>query len=96
MDTYLRFTNDFDGEENSYFKTPSMKKAQKLNGVCAFPFDIEGLTEEEIALKAKQYYHNFNYYGNHAVVFEREYIENNRNSEGVIVKKGRKLYEFDF
>lgn len=96
MKTYLRFTNDFDGEDFSYLKTPSMKKAVKLNGVCAFGFDIFGLSENEIEKTAKQYYDNFGYYGNTVVIFEGEYIENNRNGEGVVVRKGRKLYEFTF
>ena len=96
MGTYIRFTENFGSEGNSYFKTPSMKSAVRLNGVCAFPFDIFDLSEDEIRDKAKQYYKNFGYYGSTAVVFEGKYIENNKNGEGVIVEKGGKLYEFNF
>ena len=96
METYIRFTENFGSEGNSYFKTPSMKSAVRLNGVCAFPFDIFDLSEDEIRDKAKQYYKNFGYYGGTAVVFEGMYIENNKNGEGVIVEKGSKLYEFNF
>jgi len=96
METYIRFTENFGTEGNSYFKTPSMKSAVRLNGVCAFPFDIFDLSEDEIRDKAKQYYKNFGYYGRTAVVFEGMYIENNKNGEGVIVEKGSKLYEFNF
>ena len=67
METYIRFTENFGSEGNSYFKTPSMKSAVRLNGVCAFPFDIFDLSEEEIRDKAKQYYKNFGYYGSTAV-----------------------------
>ena len=96
METYIRFTENFGSEGNSYFKTPSMKSAVRLNGVCAFRFDIFDLSEDEIKNKAKQYYKNFAHYGSTAVVFEGMYIENNKNGEGVIVEKGSKLYEFNF
>lgn len=95
METYIRFTENFGTEGNSYFKTPSMRRAVRLNGVCAFRFDIFGLSEDEIKYKAKQYYKNFGYYCGTAVVFEGKYIENNKNGEGVIVEKGSKLYEFN-
>lgn len=96
MGTYIRFTENFESEGNSYFKTPSMKSAVPLNGVCAFSFDIYDLSEGEIRDKAKQYYKNLGYYSGTAVVFEGRYIENNKNGEGVIVEKGNKLYEFNF
>jgi len=96
METYIRFTENFGSEGNSYFKTPSMKSAVRLNGVCAFPFDIFDLAEDEIRNKARQYHKNFGYYGSKAVIFEGTYIENNKNGEGVIVEKGSKLYEFNF
>lgn len=96
METYIRFTENFDSQNTSYFKTPSMENAKRLNGVCAFAFDVFGLSEDEIKRKAKMYHDNFSYYGDTAIVFEGEYLENNKNGEGVIVKKGRKLYEFNF
>ena len=79
--TYIRFTDNFETEGNSYFKTPSMQKAKKLSGICAFNFDIFGLSDDEIESKAKQYYKNYSYYGNKAVVFEGEFIDNNANGE---------------
>ena len=94
--TYIRFTDNFETEGNSYFKTPSMQEAKKLSGICAFNFDIFDLSDEEIERKAKQYHQNFSHYGDKAIIFEGEYISNNANGEGVIVEKGRKLYEFNF
>ena len=96
METYIRITECYETEGNSYFKTPSMKNAVRLNGVCAFSFDIYDLSEDEIRSKAKQYHKNLGYYGSKAVILEGTYIENNKNGEGVIVEKGNKLYEFNF
>ena len=96
METYIRFTEFYETEGNSYFKTPSMKSAVRLDGLCAFQFDIFNLSEDEIRSKAKQYHTNLKYYGSKAVIFEGTYIKNNKNGEGVIVKKKSKLYEFNF
>ena len=96
METYLRFTTDFNHDNYSYFKVPSMDKAKRLPGICAFPFNIEGMSREEIENKVKVYAKNFSYYNEGtAVIFEGEFITKNTNDEGVIVSKGRKLYEFN-
>ena len=60
MGTYIRFTENFGSEGNSYFKTPSMKSAVRLNGVCAFPFDIFDLSEDEISRNVNLTQHIFN------------------------------------
>ena len=92
--TYLRFTNTIkeDLEKGfSYLKTPSMKKTVKLNGLCAFSFDTcidnRDMTEDEIISKIKRIANN-QYYLNTdtAVLIEGDYIGNNPNGEGVIIK----------
>jgi len=92
--TYLRFTNTIkeDLEKGfSYLKTPSMKKSVKLNGLCAFSFDTwidnRDMTEDEIIDKIKRIANN-QYYLNTdtAVLIEGDYIGNNPNGEGVIIK----------
>ena len=90
MATYLRFTKNFQSDLEkgySYFKTPSMKKAVKLQGICAFKFDYENLTEEETINIIKQYASNQYYLDcSTAVLFDADYIESNKNGEGSIVK----------
>ena len=96
MATYLRFTEtaEEDIEKGySYLKTPSMKKAKKLKGLCAFKFDtwLDGefnreMTKEEIVIEIKkiasnQYYLNTNT----AVLIEGDYLESNQNGEGSVI-----------
>jgi len=92
--TYLRFTNTINEDLEkgfSYIKTPSMKKPVKLNGLCAFSFDTwidnRDMTEDEIISKIKRIANN-QYYLNTdtAVLIEGDYIGNNPNGEGVIIK----------
>ena len=92
---YLRFTQTAEEDIQkgySYLKTPSMKKAQKLKGLCVFSFDNytdEGkeMSSSEIEEKirkiaANQYYLDTSI----AVLIEGKYIGNNPNGEGVLIK----------
>lgn len=96
MATYLRFTEtaEQDIEKGfSYLKTPSMKRAKKLSGLCAFSFDTYNdeerreMTDEEILNKIKKYASQ-QYYLNTAtaVLIDGDYIGNNPNGEGVLIK----------
>lgn len=98
MNTFLRFTENFDKEKSSYLKTATMKKAKKLQGICAFNFDLYNfderreMTYKEIVEKVKGYSKNFPYYDSKiAVIFEGEFIE--QGNEGVIVRPLRKIHE---
>lgn len=97
MATFLRFTQNAQEEIEkgySFLKTPSMKKAKKLNGLCAFSFDtwISGdqnreMTESEIISKIKQYAKNQYYLDTTvAVLIDGNYLGQNPNGEGVIIK----------
>lgn len=100
MATYLRFTQTAQQDIDngfSYLKTPSMKKAKKLPGLCAFSFDIFGMNEDEILAKVKRYAAN-QYYLNttKAVIIEGMYIGQNPNGEGVIITPDYIVAEYDF
>ena len=96
MATYLRFTATAQEDIKkgySYLKTPSMKKAKKLRGLCAFNFNtfLDGefnreMTREEIICKIK-YIASNQYYLNTttAVLIEGDYLESNPNGEGFII-----------
>lgn len=96
MAYFLRFTETAEQDiENgfSYLKTPSMRKAKKLEGLCAFSFDTYNdderreMTEDEILRKIKRYASN-QYYLNTstAVLIEGDYVGSNPNGEGVLIK----------
>jgi hypothetical protein len=99
IDTYLRFTRNFDTEKNSYLKTPSMGEAEKLEGVCAFRFDTfdyrgRPLAEEALSQKVKKFCDNFPCYNKGvAVLFEGEYLQ--EGNEGVVVRPIKKIREFN-
>jgi hypothetical protein len=100
MNTYLRFTETAKEDIKkgfSYFKTPSMKKAVKLQGLCAFKFDTQIFdielreyrekTKAEMMLEFNEILESSPYIqSNTAVLIEGEYIANNQNGEGVIIK----------
>jgi len=100
MRTYLRFTENIEQDMKkgfSYLKTPTMKKAQKLQGLCAFSFDTtifdielgcdREKTKEEIIKDIYQILDNSWYIkSNTAVIIEGEYLGSNPNGEGVIIK----------
>ena len=108
--TYLRFTNDISADMKkgySYLKTPTMKKAVKLNGLCAFSFSItrpdyeDGgreveMTKQELLEVIEMYRVNTWYLSDmpYAVIVEGRYLGNNPNSEGVIIKAEKVLMEF--
>lgn len=101
---YLRFTSRIEQEiknkEVSYFKTPSMKKAVKLQGLCAFsfdPYDERGrfMSDEDILSKIQVIADNQYYLDCSVAVFlEGEYLGNNSNGEGVIIKPLKVIKEF--
>ena len=90
MATYLRFTTtaqeDID-RGTSLFKTPSMKKAIVLDGICAFRIDLDNLTEEQIIKKVNDFASAYSYYSDcgTAAIIEGAYINQNANGEGVII-----------
>ena len=100
MSTYLRFTETAISDIKkgfSYFKTPSMKKATKLQGLCAFRFDTEIFCEQareyrpktksEMLAEFQQILEASDYIkSDTAVLIEGEYLGNNQNGEGVIIK----------
>lgn len=95
MATYLRFTQTAEEDIKrgfSFLKTPSMKKAKKLNGLCAFSFDCtncEGrkMSEDEIISQIKMYAKEMYYLDTTiAVIIKGDYLGQNPNGEGVIVK----------
>lgn len=100
---YLRFTQNIESDIQSgvsYLKTPSMKKAKKLNGLCAFSFDPyneEGklMSNEEIEEKIRKI-SNSQYYLNTevAVLLEGKYVGSNPNGEGVLIKVTNIVKEF--
>lgn len=95
MATYLRFTENIEADMEkgySFLKTPSMKKATKLKGLCAFSFDVYNdmgkvMSSEEIESKIAQFARN-QYYLNTsvAVLIEGDYVGSNPNGEGVLIK----------
>ena len=100
MATYLRFTETAKEDIKkgfSYFKTPSMKKSIKLQGLCAFKFDTEIFdielreyrekTKSEMIKEFNQILEASDYIkSDTAVLIEGEYLSNNQNGEGVIIK----------
>lgn len=105
---YLRFTNDIDSDKCSYLKTPSMKKAKKLPGLCAFNSklltdgeniyspsatgEMDAMSKSEIS----DYVESFRPYYIEASVsfslFTGKFIDTNINGEGVIVKKTQVIF----
>ena len=99
MATFLRFTATAQEDierGTSLFKTGSMNNAEVLPGICAFSFDIEDMTEDEVVRKIKQYAKNFAYYSSCGVaaLIEGEYVARNRNSEGVIIEPSYLITEY--
>jgi hypothetical protein len=108
MATYLRFTEKIEQDIKkgfSYFKTPSMKKATKLQGLCAFRFDTEIFCEQareyrpktksEMVAEFQQILEASDYIkSDTAVLIEGEYLCNNQNGEGVIIKAKSVLNKF--
>lgn len=106
MATYLRFTKtaNKDIEKGySYLKTPSMKKAQKLNGLCAFKFDtwLDGefnreMTQEEILKQIKKIASNQYYLDTTtAVLIDGDYLGQNPNGEGVLISPNYIIETFE-
>lgn len=97
MATYLRFTDTIEKDIKrgySFLKTPSMKKAEKLNGLCAFKFDtwIDGsenreMTESEILSAIRKIGENTYYLqASTAVLIDAEYLSSNENGEGSVIR----------
>lgn len=108
MATFLRFTRNAEADIDlgySYLKTPSMQEAERLEGLCAFSFDLyvedeetgreRLMTESEIERKIAQYAQNFAYYNNGvAAIIEGEYLGQNPNGEGVIIRPSYLVNEY--
>ena len=105
MATFLRFTSTAQEDINcgfSYLKTPSMKKAKKLNGLCVFSFDTYNdeerreMTESEVIAKIKKYAQN-QYYLNTsiAVLIEGDYVGSNPNGEGVLINPSHVIETYE-
>lgn len=104
---YLRFTNDIHSESVSYLKTPSMKKAKKLSGLCAFSTclvtdgdnvynagsgRIEEMTSSEVCEYVERFRPDYLSEDLSFSLFTGKYLESNCNGEGVIVKKDRIIF----
>lgn len=95
---YLRFTTTASEDirrGTSLFKTSSMEKAEILPGICAFSFDDYELSDSEIEAKIRQYAKNYSYYSNcgMAALIDGEYLGQNKNGEGVIIRPLRLIRE---
>jgi len=100
METYLRFTTT--GYEDlergtSLLSLPSLDEDEVLEGLCAFSFDIDhDMTEDDILRKVEMYAKNFCYYNEGtAVIIEGEYIKQNPNGEGVVIRAERIIKEYN-
>jgi hypothetical protein len=107
--TYLRFTDTIEEDMSrgySFLTLPSLKKPKKLKGLCAIKFDMiifdestreyREKTNSEIMDSIMRQKERFHYIDcETAVIIEGDYLEDNVNGEGVVIKAKKvikKLY----